>query len=210
MLNLFDFSHSSAAYRVRIALHLKGLAYDRTSIHLLKAGGQQHMPSYTQINPQKLVPALQTDEGIITQSLAIIEYLDEVHPTPPLLPQDSKSRALVRAMTLAIAADTHPIQNLRVLQYLRSVLKLPEPDVTAWARHWVELGLKAFQDLSSQATVEGAYAFGDQVTLADIVLVPQMVNARRFGCDLSAVPRLLSIEAALLKLPAFSETAAAA
>jgi maleylpyruvate isomerase len=208
MLKLYDYPRSSAAYRLRIALHLKALPHEATLVHLLNNGGEQHAPGFRAVNPQGLVPALETPDGILTQSLAIIEYLDECYPSPPLLPAGAAHRARVRAMALTLAADTHPIQNLRVLQYLRGELKQSDTVANAWARHWVQIGLTAFQDLVNQAPVQGTYSYGSNVTLADIVLVPQLVNARRFGCDLAPLVRLTTIEAALLRLPAFAETAA--
>jgi maleylacetoacetate isomerase len=203
MLRLYDYWRSSAAYRVRIALALKGLDYRAVPIHLLKDGGEQHGAEYVRINPQRLVPALDVDGDLLTQSLAIIEYLDEAHPTPKLLPGGPEDRARVRAMALAIAADVHPIQNLRVLNYLRTTLHQPEDAVQAWARHWIDAGLAAVAALVERSPMQGRYCYGDGVTLADVVLAPQLVNARRFGCDLAPVPRLVEIERALLLLPAF-------
>jgi maleylacetoacetate isomerase len=203
MMRLYDYWRSSAAYRVRIALALKGLDYRAVPVHLLKDGGEQHAAEYVRINPQRLVPALEVDGALFTQSIAIIEYLDETHPAPPLLPGGAADRARVRAMALAVAADVHPIQNLRVLNYLRGVLHQPEDAVQAWARHWIDAGLAALMTLVERAPVQGRYCYGDAVTLADVVLAPQMVNARRFGCDLGRLPRLVEIEHALLRLPAF-------
>ncbi|MDX2143272.1 MAG: maleylacetoacetate isomerase [Rhodospirillaceae bacterium] len=206
MLRLYDYRRSSAAYRVRIALALKGLEYQSLPIHLLKDGGEQHAPDYVRVNPQALVPALDADGELFTQSLAMIEYLDEEHPTPALLPGSAADRARVRAMALAVAADIHPIQNLRVLNYLRGPLRQPEDAVQAWARHWIETGLAALAALIARAPMQGRYCYGDGVTLADVVLAPQMVNARRFGCDLSRLHRLVEIDRALRDLPAFAAT----
>jgi len=206
-LKLYDFFRSSAAYRVRIALNLKNITPDVIPIHLTKDGGEQHAPAYRDVNPLKLVPAIEVDGTIITQSLAIIEYLDERYPTPPLFPSSTAHRALVRGLALTIAADIHPIQNLRVLEYLRKTLHLPEDQVIAWARHWVEEGLKAFEVLVERSPVQGQYCFGDHVTLADIMLAPQMVNARRFECDLSLIPKLVKIDERLRALPAFAKAA---
>lgn len=206
MLELYDYVRSSAAYRVRIALALKNLDAAKTDIHLVKDGGAQHGADYKKINPQALVPSLIVDGTALTQSLAIIEYLDERHPEPSLLPKDPIHRALVRAMTLAIAADIHPIQNLRVLNYLRKDLAQPEDKVLAWARHWIMAGLQALEELVTRSPRQGAYCFGDSVTTADICLAPQMVNARRFGCDLASVPRLAAIDTRLRALPAFAKT----
>lgn len=206
MLELYDYVRSSAAYRVRIALALKNLDAKKSEIHLLKKGGIQHGVEYKKVNPQGLVPSLTIDGVMLTQSIAIIEYLDELHPDPPLLPRGPLDRAFVRAMTLAIAADVHPIQNLRVLNYLRKDLAQPEEAVLAWARHWIETGLAGFEALVNRAPAQGAYCFGDSLTMADIVLAPQMVNARRYGCNLAGVPRLVAIDAKLRALPAFAQT----
>jgi maleylacetoacetate isomerase len=206
MLELYDYVRSSAAYRARIALALKGLEPKKNEIHLVKDGGAQHSAAYKAINPQELVPSLVIDGVTLTQSLAIIEYLDERYPEPPLLPKDPVHRAYVRAMTLAIAADIHPIQNLRVLNYLRKDLAQPEEEVLAWARHWILNGFKALEELILRAPMQGKYCFGDTLTLADVCLAPQMVNARRYGADLSPVPRLTEIDARLRALPVFAQT----
>lgn len=203
MLKLYDYPRSSAAYRVRIALALKGLTPDLAEIHLLKDGGQQHGPVYKAINPQGLVPALVVDAGILTQSLAIIEYIDQIHPTPPLLPVAPFACAQVRALALTIAADVHPLQNLRIGNALRQDFGANDDQVLAWHRRWIETGLAAFQALLPP----GRYSYGDSVTLADIVLVPQMVNARRYACDLAPLARLVEIDTRLRELPAFAETA---
>jgi maleylpyruvate isomerase len=205
-LKIYDYPRSSAAYRVRIALALKGLTAESAQVHLLKDGGEQHMPAYRAINPQGLVPAIDLDGTVLTQSLAIIEYLDEIHPIPPLLPLDPLERAQVRALALTIAADIHPLQNLRVGIALRKDFGAGDEQVVAWNRHWIEAGLKAFQAM----TRAGPYCWGPTVTLADIILAPQMVNARRFGVDLTALTRLVDIDAALRELPAFARTAPAA
>lgn len=206
MLELYDYIRSSAAYRVRIALALKNLAATKNEVHLVKDGGAQHGPAYKKINPQGLVPSLTVDGVTLTQSPAIIEYLEERYPDPPLLPKDPVHRAYVRAMTMAIAADIHPIQNLRVLNYLRKELAQPEETVLAWARHWITTGLAGLEALVDRAPVQGLYCFGETVTMADVFLAPQMVNARRYGCDLAGVPRLREIDARLRALPAFAQT----
>ena len=202
-MKLYDFSYSSSAYRVRIALALKKLSHESQSVHLRK--GEQHQPWYPEINPQAMVPALFGDHGLITQSLAIIEYLEELHPEPPLLPRDPGDRARARALAMAIVAEIQPIQNLRVLDYLGDTYKLDSDATRAWAQHWIEPGLAAFQKLLGPA--KGKYCLGDQVMLPDIVLVPQMVNARRFRCDLAGLGRLVEIDTALRALPAFRDTA---
>lgn len=206
MAELYDYVRSSAAYRVRIALALKNVAATKKEVHLIKDGGEQYGAAYKAINPQALVPSLAIDGVTLTQSLAIIEYLDERYPAPPLLPADPAHRAYVRAMTLAIAADIHPIQNLRVLNYLRRELGQPEEQVLTWARHWIVTGFTALEELVARAPVQGRYCFGDTLCLADVCLAPQMVNARRFGADLSGAPRLQEIDARLRELPAFALT----
>ncbi len=206
MLKLYDYIRSSAAYRVRIALAMKGLASTSVNIHLVQNGGEQNSVAYKSINPQGLIPAIETRGDILTQSLAIIEYLEERHPKPALLPEDPIDRAHVRAMAYAVAVDIHPIQNLRVLNYLKGEMGQSEDAVRKWGRHWIEDGLRAFQDLVDRASPDSRYCFGSRVTLADICLAPQMVNARRFDCDLSAVPRLVEIDQALRKLTAFENT----
>ena len=203
MLRLYDYPRSSAAYRVRIALALKGLPPEKIEIHLLKDGGQQHAAAYRAVNPQGLVPALAVDRGILTQSLAIIEYFDKLHPHPPLLPAEPFVCAQVRALALTIAADVHPLQNLRVGAALRKDFGASDDQVAAWNRRWIELGLAAFQAMLPP----GTYSWGDSVTLADVFLAPQMVNARRFACDFAPLGRLVEIDARLRELPAFAETA---
>ena len=202
-MKLHGYFRSSAAYRVRIALNLKGLGAEHLPHHLRK--GEQCAPAYLAINPQGLVPALEDDAGVVlTQSVAIIEWLDETHPNPPLLPKDPLQRAKVRAFALAIACDTHPVQNLKVLARLRE-LGLPEEKVQDWAA-WVNReGLSACETLIRDEN--GPFCFGDTPTLADLCLVPQLANARRFGVDVSAYPRLLKAEAAAKALPAFANAA---
>lgn len=198
---LHGYFRSTAAYRVRIALNWKRVAW-RDVFHHLRHGAQR-APDYLALNPQGLVPALEWDGAVLTQSLAICEFLDEVVPGPPLLPGDAVARAKVRAFAQVIACDTHPVQNLRVLERLRAA-GLDEAAVTAWARDTIADGLAACDALIAGGA--GRYAFGEQVTLADLCLVPQLVNARRFGVALRW-PRLLAIEAACLALPAFAEAA---
>jgi len=202
-MKLHGYFRSSASYRVRIALNLKGLRVDHLPHHLRK--GEQVAPAYLAINPQGLVPTLENDAGaILTQSLAIIEWLDETHPSPPLLPKEPLRRAKVRAFAQVLACDTHPVQNLKVLARLRA-LGLPEEKVTAWAG-WVNReGLSACDKLI--ATEAGPFCFGDAPTMADLCLVPQLANARRFGVDVSVFPRLLQAEAAAKALPAFADAA---
>jgi maleylpyruvate isomerase len=205
-MKLYTFFRSSASYRVRIALNLKGLAYEQMPIHLRRAGGEQFAAAYKAINPQALVPALEDNGGILTQSLAIIEYLEERYPKPPLLPADPADRALVRSMALVVACEIHPIQNLRVLVHLKKHLQQSEDDLNRWARHWIDLGLTALEQMTATPK-HGKFCFDDTPTLADICLVPQLVNARRFGCDLSAYPTLLQIEKTCNALPPFANAA---
>jgi maleylacetoacetate isomerase len=201
-LKLYDYFRSSAAYRVRIALNLKGMPYDSVPIHLSKDGGYQRKPEFVAVNPQMRVPALKLEDGeVLTQSLAIIEYLDTVHPNPPLLPEDPVARAKVRAVAQAIACDIHPLNNLVVLQYLKNTLKHEQAQIDAWYHHWVTEGFKAIEAMIKP----GPYAFGPQVSLADVCLVPQVFNARRFKVPLDAFPNIVTTEAACLKLPAFDK-----
>ena len=201
-MKLYSYFRSSAAYRVRIALNLKGLPYEMDFVHLTKDGGRQHSAEFNAINPAKLVPALRLDSGdVLTQSLAIIDYLDETHPQPPLLPGDPVQRAKVRAVALTIACDIHPIDNLRVLQYLKRTLKHEQSDIDAWYHHWIIQGFNAIE----AAIAPGPYCFGAQVTLADICLVPQVFNARRLNVPLEAFPKIVAVESACLKLAAFDK-----
>ena len=202
-MKLHGYFRSSAAYRVRIALNLKGLSSEHLPHHLRK--GEQCAPAYLAINPQGLVPALEDDSGtVLTQSLAIIEWLDETHPAPPLLPEDPLRRARVRAFAMALACDTHPVQNLKVLARLRQ-LGLAEDKVTEWAA-WVNReGLSACETLV--ASEPGPFCFGAAPTIADLCLVPQLANARRFGIDVAVWPRLLRAEAAAIATRAFADAA---
>ncbi len=201
-MKLHGYFRSSASYRVRIALNLKGLSTEQLSHHLRK--GEQRAPAYLAINPQGFVPTLQADGFNLTQSLAIVEWLDETHPLPPLLPKNRLRRAQVRAFAQVIACDTHPIQNLKVLARLRE-LGLAEEQVTAWAAWANREGLNACEKLI--ATEPGPFCFGEAPTIADLCLVPQLANARRFGVDLAAFPRLLQAEVAAKALKAFADAA---
>jgi maleylpyruvate isomerase len=201
-MKLHGYFRSSAAYRVRIALNLKGLSAEHLPHHLRK--GEQHDPAYLAINPQGLVPTLQDGGVTITQSLAIIEWLDETHPEPPLLPKDPLRRAKVRAFAMALACDTHPLQNLKVLTRLRE-LGLPQEQVTGWAAWANREGLAACETLIADEA--GPFCFGEVPSMADLCLVPQLANARRFGVDLDAFPRLLKAEAAAKNVKAFADAA---
>ncbi|MEA2987494.1 MAG: hypothetical protein QOG83_205 [Alphaproteobacteria bacterium] len=201
-MKLYSYFRSSAAYRVRIAFNLKGLSYDTIAIHLQKEGGQNLKPEYRAINPLMRVPTLKLDSGeLLTQSLAIIEYLDEVHPQPALLPRDPVDRAKVRALAQLIACDIHPINNLGPLRYLKNVLGHDQVKIDAWYHHWVLMGFDALEAMVQP----GPYAFGAEVTLADICLVPQVANARRLKVPLERFPKIVAIDAACAKLPAFDK-----
>jgi maleylpyruvate isomerase len=206
-MKLYTFFRSSASYRARIALNLKGLDYEQIPIHLRRGGGEQFSATYKAINPQALVPALEDQGRTVTQSLAIIEYLEERYPKPPLLPADPADRAWVRSMALIIACEVHPIQNLRVLNYLKNEHKQSDDAVNNWARHWINLGLSALDQMVLRGAQPAKFCAGDVPTVADICLVPQLANARRFGCDLSRFPTLLRIESHCAALPAFANAA---
>jgi maleylpyruvate isomerase len=206
-MKLYTFFRSSASYRVRIALNLKSLSYEQAPIHLRRGGGEQFTAAYKTVNPQALVPALEDGGRVLTQSLAIVEYLDEKYPQPPLLPSDPADRALVRSMALVIACEVHPIQNLRVLNHVKKEYNQTDDQVNRWAQHWIELGLSALEQLIVAQPKRGKFCFGDTPTLADICLVPQLGNARRYGCDLTRYPTLQQIEKTCMALPAFSNAA---
>lgn len=197
---LYDYFRSSAAFRVRIGLNLKGLAVELRPVHLLK--GEQREPGYLAVNPQGLVPTLLVGDRRLTQSIAILEYLEERHPLPPLLPQGAEDRAWVRAIALAIACDIHPLNNTRVLKYLKDTLALEEPVRNTWYAHWIREGFDAIEpQLAARAS--GAFCLGDTPTLADICLVPQVFNARRLDIPLDPWPRIRAIVDACMALPAF-------
>jgi maleylacetoacetate isomerase len=201
-VKLFSYFRSSAAYRVRIALNLKGLAYDTISIHLQKEGGLNRKPDFRAINPQMRVPALGLDSGdVLIQSLAIIEFLDETHPQPPLLPRDPLARAKVRALAQMIACDIHPLNNVAPLRYLKSAMGQDQAKIDAWYHHWVLEGFEAIEAMLQPAP----YAAGSAVTLADICLVPQVYNARRLKVPLDRFPKIVAIDAACMKLAAFDK-----
>jgi maleylacetoacetate isomerase len=203
-LKLYTYWRSSAAFRVRIALNLKGLAYESVPRHLVRDGGEQHAPGYLALNPQGLVPALDHDGTLVTQSLAICEYLEEIHPEPRLLPGNAAGRAQIRAMALAVACDIHPLNNLRVLMYLRGELSQPDEAVNRWARHWIAKGFAALEQWIERFSGDGRHCHGSSVTLADVFLLPQVFNARRVQLDLAPYPRLAAVAAQLEALPAFA------
>ena len=202
-MQLYNYFRSSASFRVRIALALKGLAYDYMPVHLTK--NEQFQESYAAVSASRLVPLLKDGDAVLTQSLAIVEYLDETHPAPPLLPPDALGRARVRALAYDIACEIHPLNNLRVLRYLVHDLKLSEDDKNRWYRHWVETGLEAVERQLSDART-GLYCHGDAPTLADITLVPQIFNAQRLNCRLEHVPTVMRVFEACMKLDAFEQT----
>jgi maleylpyruvate isomerase len=203
-MKLFTYFRSSAAYRVRIAMNLKGLDYEAVPIHLLKDGGQQLTSDYRAINPAGLVPSLQDDGATLTQSLAIIEYLDETHSVMPLLPVDALGRARVRGLAMDIACDIHPIANLRVLKYLTGTMGVSEEAKTEWLRHWMREGLAALETQLARDPQTGRFCHGDTPTLADCCLVPQVFNAQRFNVDMLAYPTIMRINAVCCELPAFA------
>lgn len=201
-MKLYTYFRSSAAYRVRIALNLKGLSSEMISIHLQKQGGLNKKPEYRAVNPQMRVPALQLDSGdVLIQSLAIIEYLDEVHPKPPLLPRDPVERAKVRALAQMIACDIHPLNNTSPLRYLKHQLGQDQAKIDAWYHHWILEGFEPLETMLRPAP----YAFGGEVTLADICLVPQVYNARRLKVPLDRFPKIVAVDAACAKLGPFEQ-----
>jgi maleylacetoacetate isomerase len=199
-MKLYSFFRSSAAYRTRIALNLKGLTYETVSVHLTKDGGRNYRAEYRAVNPQMRVPALVTDGGeILIQSLAIIEYLDETHPDPPLLPKEPIARAKVRALAELIACDIHPLNNTSPLRYLKHQMHQEQSAIDAWYHHWILTGFEALEALIEPSP----YTCGGSVTLADVCLVPQVANARRFKVPLERFPKIVAADAACLKLSAF-------
>jgi maleylpyruvate isomerase len=202
-MKLYTYFRSSAAYRVRIALNLKGLAYEAVPVHLLRGGGEQLAAPYRAVNPAGLVPALDDNGIVLTQSLAIIEYLEEVHPLVPLLPQDAVGRARVRALAQTIACDTHPLMNLRVLKHLKGPMGLSEEQKMDWYFHWMAEGMRALEAHLERDGDAGRFCYGDTPTLADCCLVPQVYNAQRFEIDLAPYPNVARIAANCADLPAF-------
>jgi maleylacetoacetate isomerase len=201
-VKLYSYFRSSAAYRVRIALNIKSITPDMIPIHLLKDGGQHRSAEYRAINPHGRVPTLVLDDGeVLIQSLAIIEYLDETAPQPPLLPSDPVARAQVRAVSQIVACDIHPLNNLGTLQYLKRALGQEQATIDAWYHHWVRSGFEAIEAMITP----GPYAFGPHISLADVFLVPQVYNARRLKVPLDAFPKIVAVEAACLALPAFDK-----
>jgi maleylacetoacetate isomerase len=203
-MQLYNYFRSSASYRVRIALALKGLDYDYIPVHLTR--NEQFKESYAVLSPSRLVPLLKDDDRIVTQSLAIIEYLEELHPSPPLLPGDALARARIRALALDVACEIHPLNNLRVLRYLVNDLKVAEDDKNRWYKHWVETGLEAIEQQLAAHPATGRFCHGDAPTLADVVLVPQIHNAQRMDCRVDHVPTVMRIFEACMAQAAFAKT----
>jgi maleylacetoacetate isomerase/maleylpyruvate isomerase len=206
-MKLYTYFRSSAAYRVRIALNLKGLPYEAVPVHLVRDGGEQRKPPYLAVNPAGLVPALEDDGRVITQSLAIMEYVDETHPAAPLLPGDAFGRARVRAIAQSIACDIHPVNNLRVLRYLKQEVGVSDDAKDAWYRHWVETGLAAVEALLANDPRTGRYCHGDTPGLADCCLVPQVFNALRFKCRTDRLPTVMRVAEQCEALDAFRRAA---
>ncbi|MDK3025600.1 maleylacetoacetate isomerase [Cupriavidus taiwanensis] len=205
MLKLYSYFRSSASFRVRIALELKGLSYDYVPVHLLKEGGQQLKPEFRAVNPDGLVPALADGEHVLQQSLAIVEYLDEVYPEPKLLPGTALDRAYVRGLAQEIACEIHPLNNLRVLKYLKHTVGVTDEVKDAWYRHWIELGFASLQANLERSGKAGRFCFGDTPMLADLCLVPQVFNAQRFHIDVARYPAIASIYDECMALPAFQK-----
>lgn len=206
-LLLYSYFRSSAAYRVRIALNLKGLEYTAIPVHLLRAGGEQHRAEFAARNPLQLVPVLQDGAVTLTQSVAIIEYIEERHPAPPLLPADAPGRARVRALALAVACEIHPLNNLRVLRHLKSEFGLDESQRESWSRHWIAQGFEALERMLAGSAATGSYCHGESPTMADCLLVPQVANARRVRCPLEAYPTLMRINDRCVREDAFARAA---
>jgi maleylacetoacetate isomerase len=206
-LVLYSYWRSSASYRVRIALNLKGLRYETRAVHLVRDGGEQHGAAYAALNPQELVPTLLDGERVLTQSMAIMEYLDETHPQPPLLPADAVGRARVRALSQAVACEIHPVGNLRVLQRLGSQFEAGDEHKGNWMRYWMASGFQALEAMLANSPHTGHFCHGDTPGMADACLVPQVYNARRWKLPLGDYPTILRIDATCAALEAFHAAA---
>jgi len=206
-LRLYNFWRSSASHRVRIALQLKGLDYQYLAVDLRQGGGEQFSAAYRALNPQSRVPALETPDGVLTQSMAILEWLEETYPQPPLLPATARERARVRAMAQILVADVQPLQNLSVTRYLKESLHVDDAAVTRWLHEWIGRGLATLEDMLGRGNARGDFCHGAQPTFADVCLVPQCESARRFGVDLAAFPRIARIDAACAALAPFQRAA---
>ena len=204
-MKLYSYFRSSAAFRVRIALNLKGLSYDTQAVHLLKQGGEQHSAEYAAINPSELVPTLLDQQYVLTQSLSILEYLEEAYPKTALLPQNLQQRAQIRAFAQYIACEIHPLNNLRVLQYLEQTLAVSNSEKTAWYQHWIKLGFHSLEQQLQHSN--GKYCFGEQASFADCCLIPQVYNAKRFQIDLTEYPNIQSIYTHCMQWAAFQQAA---
>ena len=205
MISLYDYFRSGAAYRTRIALNLKNLKYDQIPINLVKNGGEQFEADYQKINPQNLVPTYIEEELIISQSMAIMEYLEENYPSPPILPSDSKGRAFVRVLANMVSCDIHPLNNLRVRLYLVEEMGVTEEARKTWINHWIHTGFKAYELKLSETRDKGSYSFGDFPTIADACLIPQVANARLNSVDLSTYPNILEVDKICNEHPAFEK-----
>jgi maleylpyruvate isomerase len=206
-MKLYSYFRSSAAYRVRIALNLKGLAYDYAPVHLLRDGGQQLKPEYRELNPDGIVPTFIDGDNVLTQSLAIIEYLEETHPEPTLLPGSPLDRAFIRSIALQVACEMHPVDNLRVLKYLKHKLQIGDEAKDTWYRHWLESGFESLEKRLANDSRVGKLCFGDTPTIADLCLVPQVFNARRFNIDMSRYPTIERIANHAGQIDAFARAA---
>ncbi|WP_392537891.1 maleylacetoacetate isomerase [Legionella sp. 227] len=204
-MKLYDYFRSTACYRVRIALNLKNIAYEKINIHLVNHGGEQHSPEYREVNPQELVPSLEINQRVLSQSLAIIDYLDETYPKPALLPPDPWDKAIVRSLALIVACDMHPLNNLRVLNRLKEQFQADEAQVTEWYHHWLKAGFDAFEMKLQQIKRSPSFCFGDTVTLADLCLIPQVYNAHRFHFAMDNYPLINEINAHCLTLEPFQK-----
>lgn len=208
-MKLYDYFRSTACYRVRIALNIKKVSYETLSVHLINHGGEQHLPRYLEKNPQGLVPTLEENGHVLTQSLAIMEYLDEIITEPPLLPKTPLGRAKVRSMALAVACDMHPLNNLRVLNQLQTQFGADENAITEWYHHWLQLGFGAIETTLNQDDHKYPFCYGNQLTLADICLIPQVYNAKRFGFSMADYPAIMRIHAHCLTIPEVIEASPA-
>ncbi|MCW8409727.1 maleylacetoacetate isomerase [Legionella sp. PATHC035] len=206
-MKLYDYFRSTACYRVRIALNLKNIAYEKINIHLVNHGGEQHSPEYRAVNPQELVPSLEINQRVMSQSLAIIDYLDETYPNPALLPSDPWDKAIVKSLALIVACDMHPLNNLRVLNRLKEQFQAHETQVTEWYHHWLKAGFDAFEMKLHQIKRSPSFCFGDAVTLADLCLIPQVYNAHRFHFAMDNYPLINAINAHCLTLEPFQKAA---
>lgn len=206
-MKLYDYYRSTASYRVRIALNIKNISYETLAVHLINNGGEQQHPDYLQLNPQGLVPTLDENGHIISQSLAIIEYLDEMNPTPPLLPQHPLGRAQVRSLALTVACDMHPLNNLRVLMRLREQFQADEQQIQDWYHHWLKLGFDALEKRLQAIPHKNQFCYGNEVSMADICLIPQIYNANRFGFSMANYPIINEINTHCLSLTPFRDAA---